>query len=168
VSLHGTVLPTSVLSPHHTPRRRMVIPSKGVRPSTRRPSRHRDVRMMEHISVTFSPVRPSPSLCHHPRHCRAIPNTMGTRADGTPPLRPLYSSRSPLAGPSSWRTDHDQARIPARPPSKPPLDKHRSHRDARQGRDSPGRPSNDTYCAPCRHTSPKALRHNCKPPPLGL
>jgi hypothetical protein len=53
--------------------------------------------MMERISsVTSGPVQPSPSLCHRPRHYRAIPNTMGTRDDGTPPHRPLYSSRSPV------------------------------------------------------------------------
>ena len=53
-------------------------------------------------------------------------------------------------------------------PSKSLLDVHRSHHDAYQEQDSPGRPSNRRHCAPCRHTMPKAMRYDCKPPPLGL
>jgi hypothetical protein len=39
VSFLGIVLPAPVLSPHRTPRKRTVTPSRSVRPPTRRPSR---------------------------------------------------------------------------------------------------------------------------------
>jgi hypothetical protein len=133
------------------------------------PGQCRDVRMMERIYyVTSGPARSSPPMCHHPGHCRAIPNTMGTELMGR-----CHADRCTAPDPLSarhlsWCTDDDQARTPTRPVSKLPLDKHRSRHDARRGRDSSGQPSNRPHCAPCCHATPKALRHNCKPPPLGL
>jgi hypothetical protein len=45
------------------------------------------------FSVTSGPVRPSLPLCRHPRHCRVIPNAVGTRVDRTSPRPPLCSFR---------------------------------------------------------------------------
>jgi hypothetical protein len=54
-----------------------------------RAGQRREIRPTEHVSsVTSGPVRPSPPLCHHPRHCGAIPGTVEARDDETPP-RPL-------------------------------------------------------------------------------
>jgi hypothetical protein len=59
-------------------------------------------------------------------------------------------------------------KTPALPPSKPPLDRHRTRHDACQGQDSPARLSIARHCAPCRHTAPKAMRYDCKPPPWSI
>jgi hypothetical protein len=48
--------------------------------------------------------------------------------------------------------DADQTKAPALLPSKPPLDRHRSHHDACQGQDSLRWPLNHRHCAPCRRT----------------
>jgi hypothetical protein len=65
-------------------------PRKGyVRLPRARSGQRRDVGLVECVtSVTSRPVRPSPPLCHHPRHCSAIPDTVEARGDETPP-RPL-------------------------------------------------------------------------------
>jgi hypothetical protein len=131
------------------------------------PGRRRDVRQAERVStVTSGPARPSPALCRHPRHCRAIPNTVGACIDGTPPRRPLCSSSPPpTTRPSNRRTDDDQTRAPVGPPSKPPLNKHSNQHDTRKGQDLPGQPSNHKNCTPVT----KPMRHACEPPPpLGL
>jgi hypothetical protein len=60
------------------------------------PRQRRDARMIDYVSsVTSGPTRPSPSPRHHPGHCKAIPNTVGAQADGTPPRQPLCNSGSP-------------------------------------------------------------------------
>jgi hypothetical protein len=75
----------------------------GRQPCTRAGSRH-DVAPVGRVSsVTSGPVRPSPPLCHHPRHCSTIPGVVGTRDDKTSPhpplciLRPSVSSTLKLA-----------------------------------------------------------------------
>jgi hypothetical protein len=62
-------------------------PRKGyIRLPRARARRRRDIRPMERVSsVTFGPVRPSPPLCHHPRHCSVIPGTVGAQDNETPP-----------------------------------------------------------------------------------
>jgi hypothetical protein len=64
----------------------------------------RDAGSVECVSsVTSGPVRPSPPLCHHPRHCSVIPGTVEARDDETPPrpllciLRPSVSRALELA-----------------------------------------------------------------------
>jgi hypothetical protein len=70
----------------------------------------RDVRPVEHVSsVTSSPVRPSPPLCHHPGHCITIVGTMEARDDKTPP-RPLLCILQPfvsraLESAYGWRSN---------------------------------------------------------------
>jgi hypothetical protein len=77
-------------------------PRKGYDHQLRaRPGRRHDVRPAERISsitsATSGPVRPCPALCHEFRHCKAIPNTVGTQVDGTSPRLPLCSFRSPVS-----------------------------------------------------------------------
>jgi hypothetical protein len=62
-------------------------PRKGYGHQLRaRPGRRRDVRSAERVfSITSIPVRPSLPLCHHLGHCRVIPSTVGTQADGMSP-----------------------------------------------------------------------------------
>jgi hypothetical protein len=85
-----TVPPIPVSPPCRAPRKRTVEPSKRVRRLPRaRSGRRRDVGPVECVtSVTSGPVRPSPPLCHHPRHYSAIPGTVEARDDETQP-RPL-------------------------------------------------------------------------------
>jgi hypothetical protein len=63
-----------------------------------RPGRRRDVRPAGRVfSITSGPVRPSPPLCRHPRHCRVIPDNVGTQVDRTSPRPPLCSFRSSVS-----------------------------------------------------------------------
>jgi hypothetical protein len=48
------------------------------------------------ISIAISPVRPSPPLQHHARHCDDIPNTIEAHGDRTSPRPPLYLVRTPV------------------------------------------------------------------------
>jgi hypothetical protein len=60
----------------------------GCQPCTRA-GRRRGVGPVERVSfVTSGPVRPSPPMCHHPRHCSTIPGAVGAQDDKTS-LRPL-------------------------------------------------------------------------------
>jgi hypothetical protein len=93
-----------------------------------RPGQRRDARRTECVlSVTSDLVRPSRALCRHPRHCRAIPDTVGTYADETSPRQPLFR-------PSSRCTDNDQTRVPAGPPSKLPFGRHSTGLTTTHGR----------------------------------
>jgi hypothetical protein len=65
----------------------------GRQPCTRAGWR-RDVGLVERDpSFTSGPVRPSPPLCHYPRHCSAILGDVGARDDKTAPRPPLCIPR---------------------------------------------------------------------------
>jgi hypothetical protein len=93
VSAHDTVPPSPVPPPRRPLERGWRNPRKGYDHLPRtRPGRCRDVRLAKRVpSVTFGPVRPSPSLCRHPGRCSIIPSTVGTQID-------LKSSRRLLCG----------------------------------------------------------------------
>jgi hypothetical protein len=132
-------------------------PSKGVRPpATCRPRttpwRKADgVRLLCHLrscAAIPATVPPSRALQKYPHQC----GNLGRRDVATPATvqLPIPHQQSPRIG---VRTTN-QTRAPVLLPSKPP--RHRSHHDAFQGQDSPGRLSDHRHCAPCRHTTPKA------------
>jgi hypothetical protein len=169
--LRDTVPPTPVPPAHRTPRERTREPLKAYDRLLRtRLGRRCDVRPARCVpSVTSGPMRPSPPLCRHPRHCSIIPGTVGAWDDGTPPHPPLYilrpsasltleqaygrrpNKKLPRRHPQScpW-TITGLATTPAR--SEILQDNHQLH---------------DTmpHAAIC---STRAMRHDCKPPPLGL
>jgi hypothetical protein len=59
--------------------------------------RRRDIRPARHVSsVAISPVRPSPPLRHHPKHCSAI---LGALKPGT--IRRCHIRRSATSSPLS-------------------------------------------------------------------
>jgi hypothetical protein len=97
---------------------------------------------------------PSPSaLCGHPRRCAAIlgttepsPTLWGPVLTGQCHAGRCAAQVPPSARPSNQGMDDDQTRAPAGPPSKSPLDWHRSRYDACKGQDSSGQPSNHEYC----------------------
>jgi hypothetical protein len=136
---------------------------------TRR-ARHNDVRLARRaFPVNSDPVRPSPPLCLHPRHCSVILSTMGTQVDGT-------SSRSPLCGLRSFVSralESAYGRRPSKSSSSTTL-------EAAPGRaqDPPRHPpearftrttvNSTTLCATLSHAALRAVRHDCKPPLLGL
>jgi hypothetical protein len=95
VSFLGTVPPAPVLPPPH-PSKRDSDALRGVRPPTRRPSRTTLWRKENGARPLnpFDPMRPFPALCRHPRHCKTIPNTVGSYADGMPPRLPLCNPGS--------------------------------------------------------------------------
>jgi hypothetical protein len=134
------------------------------------PGRRHDMRMMERISsVTFGPMRPSPSLCHHPRHCRAILNTVRTQADGTSPRRPLCNSGSPRqANPRAGvRTTTKQGLQHNHPRSRPWTGTGAATMPAKAEIRQDNHQITSTV-RHCRHTTPKTVRHDCKAPPIGL
>jgi hypothetical protein len=121
-------------------------------PTPPRLGRRCDVRSAGRIfPVTSGPVRPSPPLRRHPRHCRAIPCTVGTQVDRSSPRPPYEASCLPPTKPSNWHTDDDQTRAPALLPSKP-LDGHKIRNDACQRQDAPGWLSIPRHCTPCCRT----------------
>jgi hypothetical protein len=78
-----------------------------------------------------------PTLCGHPHRCATIPGTAGSsparwepRSTGHRHACRCADSDPPSARPSNWCTDDDQTMTPAQPPSKPPLDRHKSYHDA--------------------------------------
>jgi hypothetical protein len=171
VSFHDTVSPTPVPPPRHPPRKRTAAPSKGVQPPT--PpclGRRRDIRSTGRVfPVTSGPVRPSPPLCRHPKHCSAIPNIVGTQVVRTPPRPPLCSLRSSvsqaleLAYGRRSNEDSDATTLKAAPGQAQDLPRRLPEaRFARTVVDS------TTLYAMLPHTALRAMQHNCKPPPLGL
>jgi hypothetical protein len=124
---------------------------------------------------SVSPPSP-PALCGHPCHCATIP---GTAAPSPALWKPgatrhrhahyCASSGLPSVEPSSQRTDGDQTRS-----------SHSTTLEAAPGRvqDSPRRSpgarftrttiNSATLCAMPPYVAFRAVRHDCKPPPLGL
>jgi hypothetical protein len=134
------------------------------------PGRRRDVRPAEHVSsVTSGPVRPSPPLCRHPWRCSIIPDTVGAWDDGTLPRLPLcslQSSVSPTLEPAYGRRPNEK--LPRRYP------RSRSWTSTRLAM-TPARSEilqdNHQLHDVVRHAaicSTRAMRHDCKPPLLGL
>jgi hypothetical protein len=119
-----------------------------------------------------SPPSP-PALCSHPCRCAAIPGTAVASLTLWEPksMRHRHAHRCtapglPSAKPSNWRTGGDQTRAPVLLPSKPPLDRHRIHHDARQRQDSPRQLSILQQCTPCRrtqHLEPRGMTVNHLP-----
>jgi hypothetical protein len=89
--LRGTVPPTSVRPACRTLERGRRNPQKGYECLSRaRTGRRRDVGPVRRVSsVTIGPMRPSPPLHHHPKHCSTIPDAVGTQDDKTSPRPPL-------------------------------------------------------------------------------
>jgi hypothetical protein len=122
VSFHDTVPPTPVPPPRHPLERGRWHPRKGygylLRP---RLGRRRDVRPAERVSsITSDPVQPSPPLCRHPGHCRAIPALWGSRLTGHFHAYRCAAFGLPSAKPSNWRTYGDQTKTPTLPPRSHP------------------------------------------------
>jgi hypothetical protein len=153
------------------PRKRTAAPSKGVRPPTPpHLGRRRDTRPMERIfSITSGPMQPSPPLCRHPGHCKAIPRTVGTQVDRTSPRPPLRSRRSSVSqalklayrrrsNKSSSATTLEAAPGRAQDPPRRLL-------EARFTRTVV---NSMTLYAMLPHTVLRAMRHDCKPSPLAL
>jgi hypothetical protein len=135
-----------------------------------RAGQHRDIRPVERVSsVSFGPVRPSPLLCHHPRHYSTIPGAVGTRDDKTSP-RPLLC----IHWPSVSRTL--ESAYGRRPNGKFPHGHPRSRfwggtRLATMHGGGEIRQDDHQLCGAVHHTamcSFRTVRHDCKPPPLGL
>jgi hypothetical protein len=135
-----------------------------------RSGRCRDIRPAECVSsVTSGPVWPSPPLCHHPRRCSVIPGTVGARDDGTPPHPPMCILQ-PSVSPTLELTY-------GRRPNKKLLHHHpRSRFWTGTGlATTPARSEilqdNHQLCDTVRHAaicSTRAMRCDCKPPPLHL
>jgi hypothetical protein len=135
-----------------------------------RPGWRRNIRPAERVSsVTFGPVWPSPPLCHLPGHCNAIPSTVGARDDETLSHRPLC-----ILQPSVIPT---LELMYGRRPNKKLLHHHpRSRFWTGTGlATTPARSKilqdNHQLYGTVRHAaicSTRAMRHDCKPPPLGL
>jgi hypothetical protein len=89
-----------------------------------------------------------PRLCRHPGQCGAISTLWGPVLTGRRDTSCCAARAPSSARPSNRCTDDDQTWAPAGPPSKSPLDRHRSHHDACRDHDSPGQPSNHKYYIP--------------------
>jgi hypothetical protein len=135
-----------------------------------RAGRRRDVAPVERVSsITFGPVRPSPPLCHHLGHCCTILGAVGARDDETLPRSLLCIYGIPSAEPSSQRMNDDRTGSP-----------HATTLEAapRQVQDSPRRRSGARFArttvnsvtlyAMPPYVALRTVRHDCKPPPLGL
>jgi hypothetical protein len=138
--------------------------------SRARPGRRHDVGPVERVSsVTSSLVWPSLSLCHHPGHCSTIPGVVKARDDETPAARCCASYGLPSAAPSSQHTDRDRTggshatTLKATP--KRVQDSPRRLPGARFARTTV---NSVTLCAMPPYVVLKNVRHDCKPPPLGL
>jgi hypothetical protein len=79
-------------------------------------------------SIAIGPVRPSPPSQRHPGHCINIPDVVGACGDRTPATVPHTASRQRRPR-VLMRTAIEQA-TSAPPPSKAPLDAHRTRHDA--------------------------------------
>jgi hypothetical protein len=171
VSFHDTVPPTRVPPPRRPLERGRRHPRKGYDHllCTRR-GRRCDVRPAKRVfPITSGPVRPSPPLCRHPRHCSVIPTTVGTQVDGTSPHPPLCSpwSSVTLALKSAY------GRRPSKSSSATTLEA-----TPGQAQDPPRRPpearvvrttvNSTTLCTMLPHVALRPAQHDCKPPPLGL
>jgi hypothetical protein len=134
-----------------------------------RTRQRRDVGLVERVSSANSgPVRPSPPLCSHPVHYSAIPVwEPGTTRHHHP--RRCASTGLPLATPSNQRTDGDPSR---RLPHGHPRSRSRASTglattptggEIRQD-------DHQLHGIVCHTTirSYRTVRHDCKPPPLGL
>jgi hypothetical protein len=120
-------------------------------------------------SANSGPVRRSLPLCCHHGHCSTIPSTVRAQDDKTSPhplLCDLQPSVSPTLKADVQTTTKREAPTPL--PSKPLLVKHRTHHDAPR---SKIRQNNHQLHVAVHHTdmcSSSTMRHDCKPPPLGL
>jgi hypothetical protein len=169
------VLPTLVRPARRTLERGWQSPRKGDgRLSRARLGRCRVVGPVRRVSsITISPVRPSPlPHCHH-WHYSAIPSAVGVRGDKTPPR--TATTPAALRPPAFCQPDpRDDARTttreeaPTPPPSKPLLDGYRERHDALPET----RFARTAINSITLHTIPlhviRTVRHDCKPPPLGL
>jgi hypothetical protein len=141
----------------------------GCQPHTRARWCH-DVGPVEHVSpVTFGPVRPSPPLCHHPGHCSTIPGAVEARDDETPP-RPLLCILRPSTGRAL------ESAYGRRPNGKLPHHYPRSRSWTSIGltttpsgaRFARTTVNSATLCTMSPYVALRTVRHDCKPPPLGL
>jgi hypothetical protein len=117
----------------------------------------RDVRLAGTVlSVTIRPVRPSPPLQHHARHCDNIPDVVGAHGDRTSPRSPLYLIRSPV--------DSTLESVHGRRPDDQPLSCYPRSRSCtstglattpQRERDSSGQPSTPRHCSPYLYTLAK-------------
>jgi hypothetical protein len=120
-----------------------------------RAGQRRDIRLAERISsITSGPVQPSPSLCYHPCHCSSIPDTMGAQDNKTSPRSLLCVLRPPV----SCTLESAYGR---RPNGEFP----RTPTGARFVRTTI---KSMTLCAMPPYVALRIVRHDCKPPPLGL
>jgi hypothetical protein len=171
VSFHDTVPPTPVPPPRRPLERGRRHPRKRYDHllCTRR-GRRCDVTLAGRVfPITSGPVRPSPPLCRHPRHCSVIPITVGTQVDGTSPHPPLCSPWSSvslaLESAYGWR--------PSKSSSATTLEA-----TPGQAHDPPRRPPEErfvrttvnstTLCTMLPHVALRSAQHDYKPPPLGL
>jgi hypothetical protein len=88
---------------------------------------------------SMSPSSP-PAMCSHPRRCAAIggtaepsPTLWGHVLTGRRHASRCAAQAPPSARPLNRGTDDDQTWAPAGPPTKSPLDRHRSCHDACKG-----------------------------------
>jgi hypothetical protein len=128
-----------------------------------RQGQHRDVGLVRRVSsLTIDPVRPTPPLQRHPRHCgstgRQDAATLATvRLTASRQLHPRVSVRTTT-----------KREISTPPPLKPPLDGHRARHDTPpEARFARTAVYSMILCAIPPHVVSTA-RHACKLPPLGL
>jgi hypothetical protein len=157
---------------HVTPleRRRRNPQKRDVGPPRACAGRRRDVGLVGRVSSAISgPVWLSLPLHYHPKHCCTIPGVVvsperqdiATIATVRPPT---LRQPNPRAG---VRTMTKQE-VSTVPPSKSPLDGHRTRRDAPPG----ARFARTIHSSMALHTIPpyvaRTVRHDYKPPPLAL
>jgi hypothetical protein len=150
-------------APHS--RKRTAEPSKEKRTTTPRPCEDNTV-----TSGRRDRSPPSPSaLCDHPRrpqrhpgHCITIPDVMEVCGDGTPPRRlPYPRTFSRQRHPRVLTRAVAEQETSTPPPSKPPLDAHRTRHDAPP---EAGFARTTVYSATL-YTMPLIVWHACKLPP---
>jgi hypothetical protein len=172
VSFHDTVPPTPVPPPRRTTRKRTVAPSKGGTTTCLTPAWDDVV-----TSGQRSASPPShPTMYGHPHHCVAIPRTAASsptlwepRSTGHRHACRCAAYGLPSAQPLNRCMDSDQ-----------PRSSHAATLEAVPGRaqDSPRCPpearfvrttaNSTTLCVVPPYVALRAMRHDCKPPPLSL
>jgi hypothetical protein len=170
VSFHDTV-PLTLVPPRHPLERGWRHSQKGYDHLlyTHR-GRRRDVRPAGWVSpVTSGLVRPSP------RHCAAIPGTTASslalwepRSTAHCHTRRCAASDLLSADPSNRRTDDDQARAPATTLEAAPGRAQDPRRCPPEARFAWTTVNSTTLCIMLPHVALRTVRHDCKPPPLGL
>jgi hypothetical protein len=135
-----------------------------------RAGRRRDVGPVDRgSSDTFGSVRPSSPLYHHLGHGSTIPSAVGNQDDETS-LRPLLCIlRPPSAELSSQRTEGDRTGSPHTTTLEAaPVQIQDSPRRSKGARFVRTTINSTALCAMPPYVALRAVRHDCKPPPLGL